>query len=129
MTADPTAEALAQLRLRYRMAVSSAELYRRAGFTTILQDIVIGPMLGELVAMVDHRPFSLVVLAPQVDEVVRREQQRAKTGYGAVTPWQLDAVLRDETPRLGYWLDSTGLTVDETVDRVVAELDGAARLD
>ena len=128
MSSDPTAEALDQLRLRYRLAVTTAETYRRAGFTTVLQDIVLGPMLDELIALVPHRPFSLVVLCPQPAEVARREQHRAKTGYVGFTPEQLDEVLRSGTPRRGYWLDSTGLSVEETVDLVLAELDQAARI-
>ena len=89
----------------------------------------LGPLLTEFVAMVDHRPFSLVVLAPQPTEVARREEQRAKAGYGTFTPEQLDVILRADTPRLGYWLDSTDLTVDQTVDQILANLDGAARID
>ncbi len=72
---EPTAEALDQLRLRYRMAVSAAEAYRQAGFTTVLQDIIIGPMLAEFIDLVPRRPFSLIVLAPRPTEVAEREQQ------------------------------------------------------
>lgn len=129
MSAEPTAEALDQLRLRYRLAISTAETYCRAGFTTVLQDVVIGPMLDEFVALVPRRPFSLIVLAPEADEVAQRERQRPKTGYVGFTPEQLDSVLHTTTPRLGFWLDSTGLGVEETVDLVLANLDGAARID
>jgi hypothetical protein len=44
---------------------------------------------------------------------------RAKTGYGAWTVEELDGVLRTETPRIGLWLDNSGLTVGETVDAIV----------
>jgi len=129
MSPDPTAEALAQLQLRYRLAVDTAEAYCGAGFTAVLQDVILGPLLVDVVAAIRHRPLSLVVLAPQPDEVARRERQRAKTGYGAsFTPDDLDRVLRAETPPIGYWLDSTGLTVGETVDRILDQLDGSARL-
>ncbi|MEE1808540.1 phosphotransferase, partial [Streptomyces sp. BE133] len=30
--------------------------------------------------------------------------------------------LREETPRIGLWLDTTGQTVEQTVDTVLAEL-------
>ena len=126
MSPDPTDEALEQLRLRYSLAATAAEGYRQAGFTTVVQDTILGPMLGEFVSMIRHRPFSLIVLAPDPTEVTRREEQRSKVGYRGFTPAQLDIVLRTETPRLGYWLDSTALTVDETVDEVLANLYGAA---
>ena len=38
--------------------------------------------------------------------------------------YAFDRILRTETPRLGYWLDSTDLTVEETVDRILANLQG-----
>ncbi len=128
MSPDPSPEALEQLRLRYRIALSVAEHYHAAGFTTVLQDIIIGPMLDEFVAMVSRRPFSLIVLTPSPSAVSDRERNRDKKGYVDFTPEQLDVTLRSNTPRLGYWLDSTSLSVPETVDQALAELDGAARI-
>lgn len=126
MTSDPTDDALDQLRLRYRIALQVAEQYRQAGFVAVLQDTIVGPMLGEVIEMVEHRPFSLIVLAPEPTEVARREDGRAKTGYTSFAPEQLDDVLRADTPRRGYWLDSTALTVQQTVDAVIDNLDGPA---
>jgi hypothetical protein len=37
-----------------------------------------------------------------------------------------DHVLREETPRIGYWLDNSDLTVAETVDTILAYLDHQA---
>jgi hypothetical protein len=31
----------------------------------------------------------------------------------------MDRSLREDTPRLGLWLDTSGLTVEETVDAIV----------
>ena len=33
----------------------------------------------------------------------------------------LDRALRESTPRLGLWIDTSYLTVAETVDRILAE--------
>lgn len=112
-------EAFAQLRLRYRLAANVADEYVRAGFTTVLQDIIIGPMLDEFLAMITTRPFSLVVLSPSVEAVTKREEQRNKTGYTSFTPNDLDDVLRSTTARIGLWIDSSSLTVDETVDMIL----------
>ena len=95
---------------------------------TVLQDIVIGPMLDEFVAMVPHRPFSLIVLTPEPAAVSERERGREKTGYVDFTPDELDSIHRSRTPELGFWLDSTDLTVEETVDLALSELEGAARV-
>jgi hypothetical protein len=35
-------------------------------------------------------------------------------------------VLRDDTPRLGYWLDSSDLSPAATVDAILANLPAAA---
>lgn len=128
MSPNPAPEALDQLRLRYRLAVAAAEGYSQAGFTTVLQDTIVGPMLSEFVEMIQRRPFSLIVLAPEPSEVARRDRRRSKTGYGTFSPEGLDQVLRTNTPHLGYWLDSTNLTVAETVDEVIVNLDEAATI-
>src|SRR5688572_32472053 len=43
--------AMEQLRLRYRIAAAAADLYCQAGFTVIYQDIILGSVLDEVVAM------------------------------------------------------------------------------
>jgi predicted kinase len=119
MSTSPTDEAVRQLRLRYRLAAIVADEYVRAGFTTVVQDIIIGPMLGEFVAMIATRPLSLVVLSPSVEVVAQRETARSKTGYTSFTPSDLDDVLQLTTPRIGLWVDSSDMTVDETVDVIL----------
>ncbi|MBU3867680.1 AAA family ATPase [Streptomyces sp. 4503] len=128
MTAEAPPEAVAQLRLRYRLAAASADAYAEAGFTAIVQDILIGEYLAEITELIKSRPLAVVVLAPDPEAVARREEKRAKTGYGP--DWQpkdLDKVLRDSTPRIGLWLDTSEQTVDETVDEILkrAWTDGA----
>lgn len=121
-----TAEARAQLHLRYRIAVGAAKEYANAGFTVVYQDIILGETLGEVLGWFDETPVDVVVLAPDVREIGRREESRQKTGYAS--PGDLaafDGVLREEIPRLGLWLDSTGLTPAETVDRILEAIGGA----
>lgn len=47
------------------------------------------------------------------------EAGRAKLGYDAFDVDGLDRILREETPRLGLWLDTSAQTVEETVDAVL----------
>jgi hypothetical protein len=58
--------------------------------------------------------------------VAQREATRNKTGYGEWTPEMLDEGLRNDTPRLGLWLDTSTLNVEETVDAIFAQIDQAA---
>ena len=49
-------EALAQLRLRYRLAALVADEYADAGFTAVVQDIALGDDLPAWVAMFRNDP-------------------------------------------------------------------------
>lgn len=110
----------AQLRLRYRLSAATADAYAEAGFTAVVQDVVLGQDLTSYVGLVRTRPLYVVVLAPSPEAVAAREAGRVKTGYGAWTVEDLDGALRTDTPRLGLWLDSSELTVGETVDAILA---------
>lgn len=127
MTPDTWDESERQLVLRYRLATQAAIGYAEAGFAVVYQDVMLGPVLSDVVDMLRRVPGRrfLVVLAPNPSEVLNREANRPKSGYGAWTPAQLDASLRDETPQLGLWLDTTDLTVEETVASIVTRLDEA----
>ncbi|WP_437997008.1 AAA family ATPase [Sorangium sp. So ce185] len=121
-------EAELQLRLRYRVAAAAADLYLEAGFTVVHQDIILGAGLAEVVRCYAHRPLHVVVLCPRPAVVAAREAGRAKRGYqDASSVLDFDRVLREETPRLGLWLDTSDLTVEETVDEILGRL-GDARV-
>ncbi len=126
MAAEPTAAALAQLDLRYRHAAMIADSYVRAGFHTVIEDVIIGRLLAAFLTYLRSRPLRLVILAPDVDVVQRRESGRDKVAYGTRwSPAQLDAVLRAETPRIGLWLDSGALTPEQTVEEILRRRDDA----
>jgi chloramphenicol 3-O-phosphotransferase len=124
--ASPPPEALRQLRLRYALAAQAADGYAAAGFTVVLQDIVLGADVTSMVSSIRTRPLHLVVLAPSVEAVVRRDADRQRLrGKVAYKPGdddiaQLDAYLRAETPQLGLWLDTSDQSVNETVDEILA---------
>jgi chloramphenicol 3-O-phosphotransferase len=126
MTPDAPPEALAQLRLRYDLAAATAEAYATAGFDVVLQDVIIGPELADFVARIATPNRYLVVLAPSVSALEARERDRPKTGYTSFSPADLDHLLRQETPRIGYWLDSSDLTPAETAEAILANLGAAA---
>ncbi|MGR6913176.1 AAA family ATPase [[Actinomadura] parvosata] len=121
MTPELSAEAVRQLHLRYRIAAKTADLYFDAGFTPIVQDVILGGDLEVFTKLVATRPLHVIVLAPDTAEVERREATRPKIGYGGGwTIAQLDAALRQETPRIGLWLDTTRQSVADTVDEILA---------
>ncbi|MFK0290147.1 AAA family ATPase [Streptomyces sp. NPDC090442] len=122
MAPDAGEEAHAQLRLRHRLTALCADEYARAGFTVIVQDILLGEHLARMTSDISTRPLAVVALLPTPEAVAAREAGRPKTAYGP--DWSvrdLDALIRTETPRnLGLWLDTSRQTVPETVDTVLA---------
>jgi dephospho-CoA kinase len=81
MTPAPTAEAIRQLKLRYRLAAQVSEAYFEAGFTAVTQDIILGEYLSEMVRLIRRRPLLVVVLAPSASTVAAREAARGKDAY------------------------------------------------
>lgn len=125
MTAVLSAEASDQLALRHRLAAHTADAYADLGFTVVVQDVILGADLGTFVAGLRTRPRHVVVLSPKAAVLRAREDARPKAGYVGIAPSDLDDILRAETPRIGYWLDSGRQTPDETVADVLAHLDDA----
>jgi len=106
--------------LRYRIAASVADAYFDAGFTVVVQDVVVGPVLSEYLEMIRARPLVLAVLAPRPDAVAARELGRTKTGYhNGWSVEEFDAGFRATTPPLGAWIDSSDQTPDETVEEIL----------
>ena len=121
MTATPSNEAWRQLRLRYELGAHTADTYHDAGFAVVLQDVVIGDVLTDYVAAIRSTPLVVVVLVPRPEVVASRELRRDKVAYREDfnTIVELDAGLREATPRIGLWLDTSDQSADETVDEII----------
>jgi len=113
-----------QLHLRYDLATTAALRYAAAGYIVCYQDVIIGADLSRVVDLLTSRPGGLfvVVLAPNPAVAMARDRGRHKTTYGEWTPEELAAGLQAETQRLGLWLDTSELTVEETVHTILARL-------
>jgi len=110
-------EARRQLRLRLRHACTLGTSFLAAGFTAVLDDIVIGLGVDDLLEDLQAQPFIFVMLAPRVDVVKRRELGRG-TRLWEAWAW-MDDEIRDRTRRIGLWIDSSEQTPDETVDEIL----------
>ncbi|MEU8614842.1 hypothetical protein AB0C29_43340 [Actinoplanes sp. NPDC048791] len=99
-----------------------ADGYARAGFTAVVQDMILGPDLARYVDLFTTRPRFVVVLAPRPDVLAHRERTRTKKGYGDWTVAALDHALRMDAPRLGLWLDTSHQTPAQTVQEIVERL-------
>ena len=126
MTPNPSPDAIAQLNLRYDLAAMAADRYAEAGFDAIVQDVILGKDLADFVKRIASPDRYLVVLSPRVSALEWREEQRMKTGYVHFSPDALNMVLQRETAQIGYWLDSSSQTPDETVEDILENLQRAA---
>jgi len=120
--------ALDQMLLRYRLATATAtaDAYAEAGFVAVVQDIIVGPVLTEVIEMVATQSLFVIVLDPDASAVAGREAGRRKTGYiDGWSPASLVTDFRSSTPRVGLWLDTTDLDEHQTVRAVLDHLDEA----
>jgi predicted kinase len=118
---------LHQLLLRYQGALAVARVYLADGFDAVVEDVIIGPVLRKFLALVPVPEMHLVVLNPDASAVAERDRGRSRTAYGD-GGWNIDElrdVLRFETARVGLWLDSSGLSAEQTVDRILGDPRGS----
>lgn len=72
---------------------------------------MIGSALSEVIASFQDVPLSVIVLCPRVEVIKTRDAARSKAGYAnEAMVYAFDHILRTETPRLGYWLNTSNLT-------------------
>jgi predicted kinase len=120
----PQDEAEAQLLLRRRNICALAGSFATAGFTTVIDDVVVSPsVLQTYRVLLAPRRFAFVQLAPSIGVIEQRDAGRDKQVFGI---WgNLDAELRNWTPLEGLWLDTDADTPQQTVERILEGLDQA----
>jgi predicted kinase len=121
----PSGEALRQIRLRYKHAASLARSFYEAGFTTVIDDVALGELLGEYRRHLEGVPSYLVVLAPRVSVVAARDAGRTKSVFD--TWGYLDGVLREEMAGVGMWVDTSDMTVEATVEEILRRVSAEGR--
>jgi predicted kinase len=119
-TPNPSEEAVRQLRLRLRNSTLLARSFVEAGFTAVIDDIIIGTRVDDLLEDLEGVPLSFVMLTPDY-EVVRQRWIAIDSPFADRWAW-IDEEIRTRTRRLGLWLDTTDLTPDQVVDAILARL-------
>jgi chloramphenicol 3-O-phosphotransferase len=113
-----SAEAERQLRLRARASSRLADSYFEAGFTVVIAEILVG-RLDHFLTDIKGSPLLLVNLAPSLDTVKRRNEERPNKNV--FEPWSpiLDREMRETMSGIGLWLDNSNQSPDETVDEIL----------
>jgi len=88
-----------------------------AGFTAVLDDIIVGSRLDHAREELADVPFMFVMLTPSLEAVRHRERER---GTELWRDWEwLTTSIPQTTERVGLWLDSSGQSAEETVDEIM----------
>lgn len=120
VTPSPDPEARRQLELRYAIACQSCLAYANAGFNVVYQDVILGHHLQAVCDRLQGFRPGVVMLRPSSKVIRERDLGRTKQAYGdAWTPNALSALL-DETPKLGLQIDTSRLSVDQTVAEILS---------
>ncbi len=120
---EPQGEVVRQLRLRLANLCLLGRSFFAAGFTVVLDDIILGERWQQLQEELHDQPFFLVVLAPQIEVVVQqRDMSRSKAPLGSAWAVYLDSVLRATMAGIGYWVDTSQQTPQQTVEQILQEI-------
>lgn len=118
-TPEEDLEASRQILLRARNSALLMDSFFAAGVVPVFDDVVVRRShLDFYLTSVTSRPLHVVVLAPRLETVRSRDAMRDK--HLADTWAFLDKEMRTELAGIGVWIDSSGLTVAETVERILA---------
>jgi chloramphenicol 3-O-phosphotransferase len=118
----PSGEAARQLRLRLANMCMLAISFYKAGFTAVLDDLIIGDRRLHLEEDLAGFPFMLVVLAPSAGAVDKRDRGRAKRTLGSDWFKFLDMELKANMSERDLWVDTSHQTPEETVAEILERL-------
>jgi chloramphenicol 3-O-phosphotransferase len=119
-------EAAVQLRLRLRNMCLLGRSFYEAGFTAVLDDIIIGKRVDDVREDLAGVDFLFVMLTPSKEAVREREAGR---GTELWREWEwLTESIEATTERIGLWLDTSGQSPEETVDEIMRRAWNEARV-
>jgi predicted kinase len=121
---QPTEEALRQDELCNRNMCCLANNFIDFGFT-VLMDTVLADRseLDFFIAMMSPRPVRLVVLDPGIEVCKSRNAARSPEEQFEFDGYErLDAEMKREFGDIGWWLDTSALTADQTAERLLVEM-------
>lgn len=124
---EPAEESERQMELCIRHQCLLARSFAEAGFTPVLDYVVVTRhLLDAYRHYLAGGVLRFVTLAPPLEVALERDRDRAAKSVGDRFA-ALDALMREELATAGLWLDNGALSVEETVAAILDEA-GAALL-
>jgi adenylate kinase family enzyme len=122
----PAAEAQRQMNLSVRIQTLLARSYAEAGFVPVLDNVVVTRERLERYrqALADLALY-LVVLHPGREAARRRDQARSASERYDATAFDLEDDMVRELSRVGLWIHSRAMTVEEKVQTIWQRSDEA----
>lgn len=114
---DVGGEAGRQLRLRLRNMCLLGRSFYDAGFTAVLDDIVVGERIGQLREDLAGQEFMFTMLTPSIEAVRDRERERGTELWREWEWLTRDILAADDRP--GLWLDTSAQTPEQTADEIL----------
>jgi len=116
-----------RMRLNRRNQCVLARSFAENGFVPVIDYVVftrkqVDEYLGHLKSLSLH----LISLMPGPAAVLERDKARPNIVKSAAADWiHLDPIMREELKGMGLWIDNATLSVDATVDHILANQDKA----
>lgn len=113
-----------QMVLRRQNMCLLADSYARADFVPVMDDVVTHRSELDLhLQLLSERPLYFIVLAPDLEVAAERDASREES---VLDMWRhLDAELRAGLAGVGLWLDTSQMSVDDTIAAVIERQDEA----
>ncbi|WP_129648129.1 AAA family ATPase [Peristeroidobacter agariperforans] len=123
--AFPQTEERRQIQLNVRNQCLLARSFAEENFAVMIDYVLVNrARVEEYREHLKACDVRLVTLAPGVQTALQRDRTRSEKHVAAA--WaHLNETLNAELRGLGLWIDNSSLTVDQTVDRILADSDQA----
>ena len=121
---EPLAESRAQLELGAHNAALLAGSFMEAGFTPIVDDVILQLQMVLYREVLSRWQVRLVVLSPPANVAIERDRRRHEK-HVADRFAHLQVEMREQMEGVGLWLDTSEMSVAETVDAIMRRADDA----
>jgi gluconate kinase len=115
----PAEESHRQLELRWRNCAMLADNFFAEAFTVVVEHAASDRYWLDLFQdTLRARPLTIIVLAPDPGVAIERDRHRSEKQVAHLFA-HMDADMRRNFPDVGWWLDTSALTVDQIVAAIL----------